>query len=134
MRNFLFNRNVRVVFTNRDDPGDVVTIEDPKIIGAEPLKIDFQVEKQLSTEPNRADVDIYNLSDDSASKINFRKPLLEFKYGRKVEIFADYEGRDKKIFPGLVITKIFTGVVIAANTSREGNIKITRIECINIIY
>lgn len=134
MTDFLFNRNVRLVFTNRDDPSDVLTIEDPKIVGAEPLKIDFQVEKQLSTEPNRADIDISNLSDDSASKINFRKRFLEFTYGRKVEIFADYEGREKKIFPGLFIKKIFTGIVIGANTSREGTIKITRVECRNIFY
>jgi len=134
MTDFLFNREVRVEFTNRDDPDDVVVIgtpdpttgvQVPKIIGAEPLKIDFQVEKQLSTEPNRADIDISNLSDDSASKINFRKPTLAFRYGRRADIFAGYEGR---------IKKIFSGVVISAITSREGAIKVTRIECRNIFY
>ncbi|MHC4397899.1 MAG: baseplate hub protein [Planctomycetota bacterium] len=121
----LFNREVRLVLTNRDDPLDVVTIEDPKIPEKEPLKIDFQVEKQLSTEPNRADVDIYNLSDDTAAKINFRKPVLEFKYGRRIDIFAGYEGQARKIF---------SGVVISAITSKEGPLKITRIECRNIFY
>ena len=134
MTDFLFNREVRVEFTNRDDPDDVVVIgtpdpsvgeQVPKIIGAEPLKIDFQVAKQLSTEHNRADIDISNISDDSASKINFRKPTLAFRFGRKVEIFAGYEGR---------IKKIFSGVVISAITSREATIKVTRIECRNIFY
>ena len=134
MTDFLFNREVRVEFTNRDDPDDVVVIgtpdpsvgeQVPKIIGAEPLKIDFQAAKQLSTEHNRADIDISNLSDDSASKINFRKPTLAFRFGRKVEIFAGYEGR---------IKKVFSGVVISAITSREAAIKVTRIECRNIFY
>lgn len=125
MTDFLFDRRIKLVFTDRDDDTDQVIIENPEIVGEEPLKIDFQVEKQLSTEPNRADIDITNLSDDSASKINFRKPILEFKFGRKVEIFAGYGDRVKKIF---------SGVVIAAITSREGAIKVTRVECRNIFY
>lgn len=125
MTDLLFNREVRVTFTDRDNPADVVVIEDPKIPGKEPIKIDFQVEKQVSTEPNRADIAIWNLSDDTAAKINFRKPILEFKFGRKVDLFAGYEGRSKRIF---------SGVVIAAITSREGKLKITRVECRNIFY
>lgn len=125
MTDLLFNREVRVEFTDRDNPADVVTIEDPKIPGKEPIKIDFQVEKQVSTEPNRADIAIWNLSDDTAAKINFRKPILEFKFGRKVDIFAGYEGRSRRIF---------SGVVIAAITSREGKLKVTRVECRNIFY
>lgn len=125
MTELLFNREVRVEFTDRDNPADVIVIEDPKIPGKEPIKIDFQVEKQLSTEPNRADIAIWNLSDDTAAKINFRKPILEFKFGRKVDLFAGYEGRSKRIF---------SGVVIAAITSREGKLKVTRVECRNIFY
>lgn len=125
MTELLFKREVSVKFTDRDNPADVVIIEDPKIPGKEPIKIDFQVEKQVSTEPNRADITIWNLSDDTAAKINFRKPILEFKYGRKIDLFAGYEGRSRRIF---------SGVVIAAITSREGKLKITRIECRNIFY
>jgi hypothetical protein len=121
MANFLYNRSVRVVLTDRDDPTDIITIENPKI--------DFQVEKQISIEPNRADIDIYNLSDDTASKINFRKPLFEFKFGRKVELFAGYKdgGLD-------LAKKIFSGVVISAITSAESPLKITRLECRNIFF
>jgi hypothetical protein len=125
MTDLLFNREVSVKFTDRDNPADVVVIEDPKIPGKEPIKIDFQVEEQLSTEPNRADLAFWNLRDDTAAKINFRKPILEFKFGRKVELFAGFEERSKRIF---------SGVVIAAITSREGKLKITRVECRNIFY
>lgn len=125
MADRLFNREIIVKFTDRDNPADVVVIEDPKIPGKEPIKIDFQANKQLSTEPNRADITIWNLSDDTAAKINFRKPILEFKFGRKVEIFAGYDGRP---------VKKFSGVVINAITSREGKIKLTRVECRNIFY
>lgn len=125
MTDLLFNREVKVEFIDRDNPADVVKIEDPKIPGKEPIKIDFQVEKQLSTEPNRADINFWNLSDDTAAKINFRKPILVFKFGRRVDLSAGYEGRSKKIF---------SGVVIAAITSREGKLKITRVECRNIFY
>ena len=125
MTDFLYNREVSVEFTDRDNPSDVVAIEDPKITGKEPIKIDFQVEKQVAAEPNRADITIWNLSDDTAAKINFRKPLLKFEFGRKVELFAGYEGRSRKIF---------SGVVIAAITSREGKLKATRVECRNIFY
>jgi len=125
MTDLLFNREVIVKFTDRDNPADVVVIDDPKIPGKEPIKIDFQVEKQVSTEPNRADITFWNLSNDTAAKINFRKPILEFKFGRKVDLFAGFEGRSKRIF---------SGVVIAAITTREGKLKITRVECRNIFY
>lgn len=129
MTDFLFNREVKLVFTSRTDPTDVVTIEKPSVElsgkEAEPIYINGQVEKQLSTEPNRADVDIYNLSDSTAARINFRKPILTFEYGKKIDIFAGYEDRAKKIF---------SGVVISAITSREGKNKITRIACRNIFY
>ena len=125
MTELLFNREVSVKFTDQKNDADVVTIEDPKISGREPVKIDFHVEKQVSTEPNRADIILWNLNNDTAAKINFRKPILEFKYGRKVDLFAGYEGRSRRIF---------SGVVIAAITSREGRFKITRVECRNIFY
>ena len=125
MTDFLFDREVSVEFINRDDPSDVVTVDDPGIIGREPLKITFQVEKQVSTEPNRAFIEIWNLADDTAARINFRKPLLEFRFGRKVNLFAGYREQSKKIF---------SGVVISAITRGEPPLKVTRIECRNIFY
>jgi hypothetical protein len=125
MTELLFNRDVRVELTDRDDPSDQVIIEDPGLPGKEPIKITFQVDKQLSTEPNRAFIEIYNLADSTAARINFRKPILEFNFGRKVDLFAGYQDRAKKIF---------SGVVISAITSREGPVKITRIEARNIFY
>lgn len=125
MTNFLFDRDVTVKIINREVPSDIITIENPRIKGKEPIYIDFQVEKQVSTEPNKADINIYNLSDDTAAKINFRRPILSFNFGKKIELYAGYLGRSKKIF---------SGVITSAITSRNGNTKITRIECRNIFY
>jgi len=128
----LFNREVSVVFTNRADISDVIRIEDPKITGKEPVKIDFQVEKQLALGTlNRADLTIINLSDDTASKINFRKPVTDIvklqkqRFGRMVEIFAGYEGQSRRIFKGLITSAI---------TSKKGAVKLTDIECMNDFY
>lgn len=125
MTDFLFNRDIRLEFTDRDNPLDVITIGNPEIEGQEPLKITGQVEKQLSLEPNVATLAIYNLSDPTAAAVNFRKPILEFGFGRKVEIFAGYVNR---------VRKIFSGVVISAITTKEAPFKITRIEARNIFY
>ncbi len=121
----LFNRQIRLEFIDRADPSDVVEIDDPQIPGKEPLKITFQSDKQLATEPARAFIEIWNLADNTAARINFRKPVLAFEYGRKVNLFAGYGDQTKKIF---------SGVVVSAITSREGAIKITRVESRNIFY
>lgn len=118
MTDFLFDRSVIIEFEDRED------------LNAPPFnitdnKIDFQVEKQISTEPNSAFIDIYNLSDDTAQKINFRKEILLVKFGKTIKIRAGFRGREKKIFQG---------VIIGANTLREGVNKITRIEGRNLYY
>lgn len=137
----LFNREVRVVFTNRENPSDIITIDNPLVKGKAPIKIEFQVEKQLALGTlNRADLTITNLSYDTASKINFRKPVLdqiklqENRFGRRVEIYAGYYrvGPNGKLISGA--KKIFRGVVVSAITSKEGELKITRVECLNDYY
>lgn len=141
MAETLFNREVRVVFTDRDNPSDIVTIEDPKIADKEPIRIDFQVEKELAfSQVNRAFIEIYNLSDSTAAKINFRKPVLDLvkfidqRYGRKVDLFAGYNPDDKPAAEAGTVRKIFSGVVVSAITSREGPLNVTRIECFNVFY
>lgn len=116
MTDLLFDRSVILIFEDRDT-GETFRITDQKI--------DFQVEKQISTEPNSAAVDIYELSDDTAQKINFRKRINQIKFGKTLKILSGYRGRERKIFQG---------VVVGANTSREGVNKITRIEGRNIYY
>lgn len=118
MTDFLFDRSVIIEFEDREDLS-----APPFNINAN--KIDFQVEKQISTEPNSAFIDIYNLSDETAQKINFRKEILLVKFGKTIKIRAGFRGREKKIFQG---------VIIGANTLREGVDKITRIEARNLYY
>lgn len=116
MTDFLFDRSVIVEFEDRDTL-DKFNVTDNKV--------DFQVEKQISTEPNQAFIDIYNLSRDTAEKINFRKVINQVKFGKTVKIKAGYRDREKKIYQG---------IIIGANTLREGVNRITRIECRNIVY
>jgi hypothetical protein len=116
MTDFLFDRSTILEFEDRVT-GEQFNITDQKI--------DFQVEKQISTEPNTANIDIYGLSDETAQKINFRKQILEVRYGKTIKIKAGYRDREKKIFQG---------VVIGANTIRDGVEKITRIEARNLWF
>ncbi len=116
MTDFLFDRSVILIFEDRDT-GETFRITDQKI--------DFQVEKQISTEPNSAAVDIYGLSDNTAQKINFRKRINQVKFGKTIKILAGYGDRERKIFQG---------VIVGANTLRRGVNKITRIEGRNIYY
>lgn len=128
----LFKREVTAVFADRQNTSDIVKIGNPDVPGKEPLRIDFQVEKELALGTlNRADLTIYNLSDSTAAKINFRKPVLdqtrfqEQRFGRKVEIFAGYKGFARRIFKGIVVSAI---------TSKKGTVKQTVIQCINDFY
>ena len=129
MTNFAFDRNVKIVAIDRKNPLDIVTIENPGT-GDEPLKVSFQAEKQLSNEASTAFVEIYNLTNDTASKFNFRIPPAElvtgkFTFGKKIEIYAGY---------GTISKRIFSGVITSAVTSTEGVYRITRLECRTIYY
>lgn len=134
----LFDRRVSLEFIDRDNQTDILAIDNPEIYDQEPIHITFQVSKQLSTEPNTAYIEIYNLSDSSAARINFRKPViglevpvavkdktLLFKFGKRVNLYAGY---------GAEAGRIFSGVVVSAITSFEGPVKVTRIECRNVFY
>jgi len=116
MTDILFDRSTILEFEDRDT-GETFQITDQKI--------DFQVEKQISTEPNAAYIDIYGLSDETSEKIKFRKKINQVKFGKTLKIKAGYRGREKKIF---------TGVVIGANIITDGVEKITRIEARNLWY
>jgi len=116
MTDFLYDRSVILKFENRD------TLEEFQVTGN---KIDFQVEKQVSQEPNTAFIDIYNLSDDTAQKLVFRKKINQVEFGLTVKLLAGYRGREKKIFQG---------VIIAADLLKEGVTRIVRIEARNIYW
>ena len=88
MTDFLFDRSVILEFEDRVT-GEKFRITDNKI--------DFQVEKQISTEPNPAFIDIYNLSDETSERIKFRKEILQARFGKTIKIIAGYRGREKKI-------------------------------------
>lgn len=110
------DRFVLVRFEDRDT-GEIFEIQD--------LKITFQVEKQISTEPNVARIQIYNLADETQAKINFKQSVLALEFGKRVDLIAGYKGQEKVIF---------TGVIVAAITRKEGPLFITDINVRNIFY
>lgn len=127
----LFDRVIRIEFENRDT-GEKFFVgnspessKGPKTAFNEVNKITFQVEKQISTEPNVAFVEIFNLSDSTRAKINFRQDVRVLKFGNKINIVAGYRGEEKRIF---------SGVIVAANSPKEGPTFVTRINARNIFY
>lgn len=119
----IFDRVIKIVVEDRTN-GERFTIGnlDPLYEGN---KISFQVEKQISTEPNVAFVELYNLADSTRSNINYKQSLLSLEFGNKIEVIAGYRGQEKRIF---------SGVIVFANSPRQSNTFVTRINARNIFY
>ncbi len=111
-----FNRSVIIKFEDRK------TGENFEVKG---VKITFNVEKQISTEPNVANIEMYNLPNTISSKINFRRDIDKRDFGGKVTIWAGYKTREKTIF---------TGVIVGAITIKSGTEFITTVSARNIFY
>lgn len=120
----LFDRVVRVDFENRTT-GEKFTIENTSRSN-EGVKISFQVEKQISMEPNVAYIEIYNLNNNTREKINFKQDVFNNNFGPKIDLYAGYRGADKKIFSGLV--------VYANSPKDDGTTFVTRIVARNVFY
>lgn len=120
----LFGRSIKLEFEDRET-GERFDIENVDPNSGEGIKITFQVEKQISTEPNVAFVEVWNLSDSTRQKINFREDVKSLKFGAKVNLIAGYSGQERRIF---------TGVIVRATSSKEGPLYVTRINLRNIFY
>lgn len=88
--------------------------------------IKFQVEKQVSSEPNGAFLEMYNLSDEHSSALDFKFDAYFRNFGPQVTI--------KGGFLGDGIRQMFTGVVVDALTTFEAPNYVTRINVRNILY
>lgn len=75
--------------------GRVVSVQVDKLL-VEQLRVSFKIEKDLSTAPNKVEVSIYNLSEDSR-KITQKKDAV-------LIVQAGYESNVAQIFEGTVRT------------------------------
>jgi len=76
-----------------------------------PLHVSFRIDKTLTSEPNKAEITIYNLTKDLRSSFN--------KKGSKITIEAGYA--DDR-------TEIFQGDIESSTTSRDGSDWVTKIQ------
>ncbi len=88
--------------------------------------VKFQVEKQVSSEPNSANLELFNLSDAHSGAIDFKFDPFAVDFGPRVTIKGGF------IEDG--INQMYTGVVVQALTTFEAPDYITRVECRNIYY
>jgi len=118
-------RHLEVTFTPKNtpefkiNPFEFATIR-PQIF------IKFQVEKQVSSEPNRAFLELYNLSEEHSGAIDFRFDPFANNFGAQVTIKGGYLDTG--------IRQMYSGVITQALTTFEAPDYITRVECRNIYY
>lgn len=86
--------------------------------------IKFQIEKQVSSEPNVCNLEIYDLSDQHSSALDFKYDLNNNIFGPFITINGGY------LEDG--IKTMFKGVIVQAITVFEAPNYITRIQCQNI--
>lgn len=90
------------------------------------IYVKFQVEKQVSSEPNRAYLELYNLSDEHSGAIDFKFDPYANNFGPQVTI--------KGGFLETGVKQMYSGVVVQALTTFEAPNYITRVDCSNIYY
>lgn len=89
----LFHRNVRVTLARPrgDGPGGFFTQESNAVV-IENLRVVFSVEKNLTSKPNPATIDIYNLAERSRAAVE-QRPL-------HVTLEAGHDGQYARLFAG----------------------------------
>lgn len=63
-------------------------------VGVENLRVDFNIEKNLSKNPNSCDITIYNLSEETRNYIDGLAPKLDSDIGIPVRISVGYKDQD----------------------------------------
>lgn len=102
MANELFGRQARVVFGPIGENGKKVT----------DLRMRFKVEKTSASSPNKATIDVFNMSQDSRT--------LSERAGNIITLDAGYQEQ---------LEQVFIGDVARASTKEEGSDFITTFEC-----
>lgn len=122
-------RHVELVINPRVNGviSNVPTIINPKALAVTQKQhyITFQIEKQVSSEPNSAYIDVYNIAS-KAGILDFRFDPNGIHFGAQVTVNAGYIGEG--------LTQLFTGVITNANTFKAPPNYITRMEIRNIYF
>lgn len=104
-----FNRIFRLIAG--EEGGEGVKIEsDGK---EESLRIEFEIDKDLTQQTNKSSIKIYNLTDDSCEKIEVADMVCELQVG-----YAEDIG----------LRRIFLGNITYSTTRRDGPDKVTELE------
>lgn len=123
-------RHVELVINPRVNGviSNVPTIINPRALAVTQKQhyITFQIEKQVSSEPNSAYIDVYNIAS-KAGILDFRFDPNGIHFGAQVTINAGYIGQGE-------LTQLFTGVITNANTFKAPPNYITRMEIRNIYF
>lgn len=101
------------------------------IIIRPPTTVEFVIQRSVHAKSMSADIKIYNLSEDTRSKIfrdmyqlfNFAAPITAKNQPRYVELYAGYES------DGLPLAPIFIGAIYYASSVRRGPNYVTMLTC-----
>ena len=83
------------------------------------LKVEFDIDKTSSVEPNKCFLKIYNMNPDHRGKMAFRWNLANDKYGGEIRVSAGY---------GTEYFQIFRGAITQATNKKVGPEWVTEIE------
>lgn len=121
-------RHIEITFKPKHSPE--FTINQVDLAAFQPqMFVKFQVEKQVSSEPNNASLEIYGMNEEHASALDFKFDLFANIFGAQVIIKGGF------IEDGVAtINQMYTGVITQSLTTFEAPERITRIEIKNILY
>lgn len=120
----LKTRHLEVVFTDptRSSANFVVNPRARAFLFPQ-LLVKFHIEKQVSTEPNSAELIIHGLSPRHSAALDFVFDLFQSKFGAQCVIHGGFQETK--------ITQLYAGVITNAVTIRQGSEFITKISIRN---
>lgn len=118
-------RHLEVIFSDSTKPSAnfVVNPRVKALLGAPQLMVKFQIEKQVSSEPNSANLIIHGLGPLHAKALDFVFDLFSTKFGATCIINGG--------FLETGINQLYTGVITNAVSVREGAEFVTKISIRN---
>lgn len=117
-------RHIEVIFTDPNKVSANFTVNQKLLAFFSPqLLVKFQIEKQVSSEPNAATLTIHGLSPRHSAALDFVFDLFATKFGAQATINGG--------FLETSTPQLYTGVVTNAVTVREGPEFITKISLRN---
>lgn len=89
-----------------------------------PLRIEFNIKKDIRLDPNNGEIRVYNLSQEHQQALAYRYDIGGAVFGGKVTLYAGYIGESKQIF---------SGNVVRSYPERRGGDVVTYIQVMHVI-